>query len=669
MAPSSRSEKPAKKTPHPYATEAFLADLRRQGVLPVLDGGRVSIRLPASIATLEMQSRIGSNGASISALLRGLRTCLSLGLPEERWWRHLERVSKNGVKPRKTKTADQSDQRPHLPDTLDSPPDLETLPPDQVIAVDTETYCPPAVLSAWGKKAVPLPWIPESELVCVGFAVCSRRFAYPAENREAIVPWLSTPNPKVFFTLYDLVWLIAADFEVAGLVHDARWVRTFRDGVRAGALKKTGAYRYAVHLPYLTPDLAKTFVYCGNDAMATITGFENDEETQTSRLYRLYQSLALPLARMSLVGLPIFERAWEAELARTEAHRQDLEARLTDIAPIDWRSRKDLLTIPDLAGVGFFSAKTGAPSFNSDSLLASDHPAAPPLRDLRVTDTLLNTYLRPRLGRPRMHGLFVLAGAWTGRTSSHNVNLQNFPKSLRHLLGQDGFDWVVMDLSNAELVVASVLANCETLLSVFAAGGDPHRETAARFFNKPITAVTDEERARGKITNFALLYGGSWRTLRRNAREAGFSMSREEAESFVEMWFSAYPEFEHYHRHLQRLQADGQWVVSPFGRRWYARSRDLGQLINAPISSASSDLLLLGLDAVYPKLCALGQPVAVVHDEIDVITASGFFDVDAWRDIARTMAGIDPRFPLRVNVAVGSSWGTVEKRLSVSAHD
>ena len=135
------------------------------------------------------------------------------------------------------------------------------------------------------------------------------------------------------------------------------------------------------------------------------------------------------------------------------------------------------------------------------------------------------------------------------------------------------------------------------------------------------------------------------------------------------MWFSTYPEFGRYHHHLQRLQRDGGWVVSAFGRRWYARAHDLGQLLNAPVSSASSDLLLFGLEATYSKLCTLGQPVAIVHDEIDVLIVSRSFSAEAFLEIAWTMASVDPRFPLRVNVACGSSWGTVEKRLLVSVHD
>ena len=87
-------------------------------------------------------------------------------------------------------------------------------------------------------------------------------------------------------------------------------------------------------------------------------------------------------------------------------------------------------------------------------------------------------------------------------------------------------------------------------------------------------------------------------------------------------------------------------------------SHERNMALNAPIQSAASDLLLLAVDAVWDLLP--GQVVNLVHDEVDLLIPKGAWDEEQWRAIARRMAGVDARFPMRVEVAIGPNWGATE---------
>jgi DNA polymerase-1 len=277
-------------------------------------------------------------------------------------------------------------------------------------------------------------------------------------------------------------------------------------------------------------------------------------------------------------------------------------------------------------------------------------------------------------GIERVHGLIKLGGSQIGRTSADHINLQNIPRqaAVRRLFGASEYDWLKLDFAQAELVVAAVLSGCQPLLGAFQEGRDPHVETASRIFGVAFDAVMKDQRAIGKLLNFALLYGAGVGKVLEQAELAGISLSFSEAEAFRNQWFLAYPEIAAAHEKTRRRLWQGDPVTSVFGRRWLidpAKPRGWNQALQAPVASTASDLLLLGLDAVWDRLEQCGQIVNLVHDEVDVLIPKG-----SWPDLAPTvraiatmMAGINAQFPMRVEVSVGPDWGSTIEQFTVGA--
>ena len=644
--------------PTAYPVARLLLDLRRQGVQTIQRTSGVALVCPRHVRTLELQSRVQVNALALADLLQGLHVTLHLGIPEDAWWRHLEQVAGTGTKPTAARAAVATvlAGKPMLPDTLDEPPAM--IPETEPVAVDVET-----IGGVASDHRVPLPWVDPSELVCVGFSIANCRFAFPASDRANIQRFLGTSNPKVFHNaIYDLVWLLDAAFEIRGSVHDTLWSRAFENGAGVHGLKVTGTFTYAVHLPEKTPDLAKVLTYCANDARNTLSLFNPTSPWCSHPLYRLYQRMAPRVAAISRTGLPFFRDRVEARYAEAVARVAWLDAALGQIARINWRSADQVAHVLEEALPNRWTPG-GQRVVDDAALRECEHPAAAVLLEKREVDKVVGTYLRPFLQRDRVCGLITLNAARTGRTSSRYTNLQNIPRSLRTLFGKAGHDWVKLDFAAAELVVAAVVAECSSLLAWFREGKDPHAETAARIFHKPSLSVTAEERAVGKTLNFSLCYGGTARTIVQRATSYGLAFSLPEAATFRTAWFAAFPEMTAWQAETMRQLEDGEPIRSPFGRMWTIpphSSHERNMALNAPIQSTASDLLLLAADAIWDVLP--GPVVNLVHDEVDVLIPKGTWDEAQWRDIARRMAGVDARFPMRVEVAVGPDWGaTVEQ--------
>jgi DNA polymerase family A len=546
-------------------------------------------------------------------------------------------------------------EKPRLSDTLDPVPDLRTLPHDAPIAVDLET-----IGQGKGRHRIPVPWNPGTSLVCVGFSVAGSRFAFPAQDREAIQAVLAFPGPKAFHnSAYDVTWLLASGFRIAGDIHDTMWPMIFEDGLAVHGLKQAGPFVYDVHLPKDTPDMAQVLAYCGNDARATLELFNPTCSWFRHPLYRLQQRMVQRFARLSLEGLPAFPDRIQAAFDAYHIRQQLADTQLAAVAPIKWTSHKQIRNVLSESLPQHRRTKTGQLSTDKDALLECEHPAATLLLEKRRVDKMLGTYLRPILGCECLHGLISLNGARFGRTSSKQANIQNIPRELRTLFGAPDVDWVKVDLAAAELVVAAVLTRCTTLLEWFRTGRDPHTEIAARFYRKALEAVTKHERAAAKVVNFGLLYGGTPRTLVAKAREQPLALSLDEATRFYHEWFEMFPEIARWHAMIERRLYDQKPIISLFGRRWLINpysTHERNLAWNAPIQSVSSDLFLRGVDRVWDRLP--GKVVAYIHDEIDVLVPAGSYDEAQWRSIAREIASIDRRFPLGVEVSVGLDWGS-----------
>ena len=565
-------------------------------------------------------------------------------------------------RPKPVWTPDPQDPRPVLPDTQDPIPDQ--IPPGALLAVDTEVL---------GKGKAPPPWQPGASLVCVGFAVQAngaiRRFACPVSDRETTQRWLGSANPKAFHNSgYDVSWLLAQGFAIAGVIHDTSWVAAFENGVAAKGLKQLGPYQYATHYPKTTDNLDLVYSYCANDAQNTLGLYHPDSPWLAHPLYTLYSRLVVKLAQVSLRGMPIFPDRLEAAYARI---RQEHDAHLTVLetfAKINWQSQPQVAKVlaPLLPRV---LTPTGRQCVAKSVLRKCTDPIALVLRAFGRARWRLAMYLEDFLGQDRLRGFLSLGGASTGRTSSSQSNLQDVPHDLRTIYGSPTHDLVKIDVSSAELAVAAMITQCQALLAAFQAGRDPHRDAASFLFSVPYDNMPKELRDKGKIGNYSMIYGGTEVSLIEAAEDAGLTMSLEEAQRLIARRQHLYPEIVAWQNDIRRRFWRGEVITSAYGRQWKrsAEMTNWRSVLAAPISSVASDLLLLGVDRVWERLERVGTIVNLVHDEVDLLIPKGAWpDVEGEiQDITSLMAEIDPRFPMLIEVGVGPDWGSTSHKFTV----
>jgi DNA polymerase I-like protein with 3'-5' exonuclease and polymerase domains len=245
---------------------------------------------------------------------------------------------------------------------------------------------------------------------------------------------------------------------------------------------------------------------------------------------------------------------------------------------------------------------------------------------------------------------YAACGLFHHNSDPNGQNLPNrgeLAKAYRRIfIPSDGFLFGEVDLSQAELRVAAVMANEREMIRIYKEGGDIHSATAAA-----IMGVTDEAFAIGmgdetplvdvanlwpgagkwlsdlspgkrrtvtvseylefkrqcaKAVNFGFLYGMGWRKFKVYARtDYKLNFTDEEAMEMRELFFRKYPRLQRWHeamraflaehgyvralhgsvRHLPNVESDDEMIVGMTSR----------QGINSPVQRFASDLGIMAV--------------------------------------------------------------------------
>jgi DNA polymerase I len=402
-------------------------------------------------------------------------------------------------------------------------------------------------------------------------------------------------------------------------------------------------------------------------------------------LERLFREVELPLipvlARMEAVGvaldleaLAILDREFGAEISRLE------QGIYTDVG-----HEFNLGSPKQLEQVLFFElnlpkgkrTKTG---FSTDASVLEElrpaHPMIDKLLEWRVYTKLRSTYVEalPSLiaADGRLHTTFHQAVAATGRLSSSDPNLQNIPirtelgRKIRRafVAGEPDLVLLAADYSQIELRILAHVSGDEHLKDAFARGADIHRETAARVLGKAPGDITHAERSMAKMVNFGLAYGMSDFGLASRA-----NISRQEAQSFINSYFTAYSGISYYMMAIKDQARDQGFVETLLGRKRQIPElkasnpalRGAGErmAINMPIQGTAADIQKIAMiraDARVREAGLRARLLLSVHDELLFETPRD--EVEPLAALVReTMEGALPlSVPLIVDVKVGDDW-------------
>ena len=261
---------------------------------------------------------------------------------------------------------------------------------------------------------------------------------------------------------------------------------------------------------------------------------------------------------------------------------------------------------------------------------------------------------------------YRIAGAATGRFGCSEPNLQNIPKSLKHVfIAPEGHVFVTGDLSQIELRVAGLIADETVINDAYENGLDLHKLMGAKMAGVSLDEVTRSQRQAAKAANFGLLYGAGARTLQAYAWTAfGVRLSEEDAQATKEAFFEMYPRMAAWQKEIVELtNARGYSESTCFKLRRYYTDEAYTHAMNFPIQSSAWEVLASAMLYIHERLPADGS-IRISHHVYDelCLLAKDHRKSDAamlLRDGFRH--GYDRVFPGAstkglVGVGVGATW-------------
>lgn len=223
------------------------------------------------------------------------------------------------------------------------------------------------------------------------------------------------------------------------------------------------------------------------------------------------------------------------------------------------------------------SAKEKTHDSTSDEYLSKiDHPVARGIQEHRGISKMLSTYVVP-LQEQAVNGVihpdFGLTRTRTGRFSCSDPNVQNITKDIdlrRAFTVEPGEEMLFWDQSQIEMVGFAMYSRDPKMLEALKRGDDLHTVTAQEVLGKK--EVDKEERAMGKGTNFAMIYGvGKAKLASYLSGYVGRIVTDAEALQFKTKYLAAFPTVYSFQRLVMNTvqsyrQPWGNFVKNKFGR-------------------------------------------------------------------------------------------------------
>lgn len=282
----------------------------------------------------------------------------------------------------------------------------------------------------------------------------------------------------------------------------------------------------------------------------------------------------------------------------------------------------------------------------------------------------------------KLHPSFNIT-ADTGRTTCKNPNIQQVPQesTLRNVITcPKGRKFIEVDMSQAELRVASIFSEDENMIHAYQSDSDLHQKTMEliKGGKKPKDAQEAKRwRTEAKSANFGLLYGMSAKTYQEYAKGYGMNITLEEAEDIRDDFFNSYPKLLDMHKKFVEYAKKYGYTYSPIGRKrflpnlksrnWKDVSEAERQAINTPVQGFASDLVISALADILEDESLDKSKYKIIGSVHDAILVEA--DEDVAEEYAKKVkehmenpsvleiCDIEITVPLVADIEIGSAWG------------
>jgi len=416
-----------------------------------------------------------------------------------------------------------------------------------------------------------------------------------------------------------------------------------------------------------------------------------EKELKEKELFKLFSDIEMPLANvlaeMELCGIKL-------DLKLLAALSKDLENRLKKLiqdiyelsgSEFNINSPKQLRVILfEVLNLPVIKRTKTGPSTDEEVLnrLAGKHKLPALLLEYRQLTKLKTTYIDAlpslidrRTGR--LHTSFNQCATETGRLSSSNPNLQNIPvrtdigsKIRRGIIASSKKNLLIScDYSQIELRILAHLSKDENLIEAFESSRDIHKITASLIYGIEEADVNNQMRDTAKRVNFGIVYGLTSFGLSRD-----LSISLDEAQAFIDAYFSRYPKVKDYIEETIKKAQEYGFVTTILGRRRYIpeiNSKNMAirqfaqrQAVNTPIQGSASDLIKLAMVNIQNEIVKKpleSKMVLQIHDELLFDLPSG--ELSSLVSLVRVKMEkvLKLEVPVIVDIKKGHNWLEMEE--------
>jgi DNA polymerase I-like protein with 3'-5' exonuclease and polymerase domains len=246
----------------------------------------------------------------------------------------------------------------------------------------------------------------------------------------------------------------------------------------------------------------------------------------------------------------------------------------------------------------------------------------------------------------------------SGRLAAEHAQLHAIPQPYQTIEGltpvvelfhaRPGHRLWTIDVSQAEIRIATAMAKCQPMLDQYLSGLDSHDaatmlmfgdELLTEYDNGPDYGVSELEFAKShgkwheyrqvaKRCNLGILYGAGVMTVRGEiAKYTGIVYPPKRVAAWIEQWRAAFPQFVNFLDAMQRVATNRGWVKLINGRvRYFSDYEPVHKAANQAIQGSQAEALkecMIKVDNKYPGILLLDihdalwiEPEAEAADEV-----------------------------------------------------
>ena len=383
--------------------------------------------------------------------------------------------------------------------------------------------------------------------------------------------------------------------------------------------------------------------YATQDAVLTLLLFETQQrrlETDDAPLAHLIEreiDLMRVLYKMEKrgIGFDADSTRRNAEILKTK--KAEIEATLP-FKPTLPAAKGYFYGLKEDGGLGILPSRlgvSGSPTLDSEQVAKMAKQDVPFAKEFALWGEIKSALEKwydnwPNLvGKDgRLRTSFRQTKVVSGRLSVERVQLQAIPHDYQlQTLGvsgvrsffkpREGYEIWEMDLSQAEIRVATAIAGCTAMRERLERGEDAHDATTKLVFKlEKSDPRWDQYRSIGKRLTFGMLYGAGVRTTREQIQtHAGVDASESEVRQWVSEYRATFPEFVQAARYADQAVQSRGWVKLTTGRlRHWGFEEQSHKAFNAVIQGGVAETMKIAMIEVEKQIP--GVLLLQIHDSM-----------------------------------------------------